>query len=260
MPKISKNRLKQLAQLKLKKYRDEQNLYVAEGEKMVSELLLSKTEIKTIVANREWLDANHDKFPGNVELLEANEEELKRLSLMPSPNKVLAYSKISETRFDTGGLHKKLTLVLDDIQDPGNLGTIIRLADWFGIENIICSEKSVNLYNPKVVQSTMGAFLKVNVFYLDLDNFFKEIKKMHEKILVYGTFLEGKNIYKTNLSSSGIIVLGNESKGISKSIENYIDEKLTIPSFNTNPNSIDSLNVSVATAIVCSEFRRQSLK
>ena len=259
MPKISKNRIKQLVAFKQKKIRDEKNIFIAEGEKIVSELLNANLQIISIVATKDWIESESRISHKPVELLEANSEELKRLSCMTTPNKVIAYAEIPESFFDITKLDRKLTVVLDEIQDPGNLGTIVRIADWFGIEYVICSENSVELYNPKVLQSTMGAFLRVKVFYLNLDEFLREAKNKL-KLPIFGAFLKGKNVYTTSLPSSGIIILGNESKGISKSIESIIDEKLTIPSFNLNPERIDSLNVSVATAIICSEFKRYTLK
>jgi TrmH family RNA methyltransferase len=258
MPKISKIRIKQLALLKQKKTRDEQNLFVAEGEKIITELLNSKTEIVTIVAVKEWIEINQNNCNNSIELLEATKEDLKRVSLMTTPNKVAAYVKTPVTLLDINILDKKLTLVLDEIQDPGNLGTIIRLAEWFGIENIICSNNSVDLYNPKVIQATMGAFLKVNVYYVDLERFFREINNKKNKLAIFGTFMEGKSIYSVSLPPEGLIVLGNESKGISETLRAFIDEKITIPSFNNNSKNIDSLNVSVAAAIICSEFRRRN--
>jgi RNA methyltransferase, TrmH family len=255
MPKISKNRIRQLALLKQKKNRELQNLFVAEGEKIVTELLISDAAIATIVALPEWIEPYHKKCSSSIELLEANSEELKRISLMTTPNQVIAFARIPEPNFEIKNLDKKLTLVLDDIQDPGNLGTIIRLAEWFGIENIICSVNSVDLYNPKVIQATMGAFLRVNIIYYDLNKLFNEIKNQI-KLPVYGTLLEGMNIYTANLSPYGLIVLGNESKGISDIVKSFIDIKITIPSFCSKSTGIDSLNVSTAAAIICSEFRR----
>ncbi len=259
MPKTSKNRFKQLATLKQKKIRDNEGLFIAEGEKIVLELLGSKIETISIIGTKEWMASNKKFLSSARELMEASEDELKRVSLMTTPNKVVAFAKIPETIFDINELNKKLTLVLDEIQDPGNLGTIIRIAEWFGIENVICSNNSVDLYNPKVIQATMGAFLRVKVIHLELNDFLRDIKKRFE-LPVYGAFLNGKNIYSANLAPYGLIVMGNESKGISKSIQQFIDEKITIPSFSLNSARIDSLNVSVATAIICSEFKSRKFK
>jgi RNA methyltransferase, TrmH family len=255
MPKISKNRIKQLSAFKNKKIRDQKNIFISEGEKIVAELLNSDLEIITIAATKEWIESNSKLYNKSFELLEANSEDLKRISSLTTPNKVVAFARMPELRFDITKLNKKLTLVFEEIQDPGNLGTIIRLADWFGIEYIICSKNSVDLYNPKVLQSTMGAFLRVKVIYLNLDEFITEVKNKL-KLPVFGAFLKGKSIYKTTLPQFGVLIMGNESKGISKSLESLVDEKITIPAFSLNQVRIDSLNVSVATAIICSEFRR----
>jgi TrmH family RNA methyltransferase len=253
--RISKARLKELALLKQKKSRGEQVVFVAEGEKIVGEVLGSDLKVKTILGTKEWLLANKKKLQlSNFEVFEVYDEELARVSNLKTPNKVLVVAEIPEQKFNVHELKNKLTLVLDDIQDPGNLGTIIRLADWFGIENIICSENTVDVYNPKVIQSTMGAFLRVKLKYINLNVFFKEIDN---SIPIYGAFLEGKDIYKEQLTSSGIIVMGNESKGISTEIGQFISNKITIPSFSKNDAKTESLNVSVATAIICSEFRRE---
>jgi TrmH family RNA methyltransferase len=256
MDKISKNKIRQIASLKQKKVREGEKLFVAEGEKLTNEILLSKLEIKTLVALKEWITSNEKLLKNKIELLEASEEELLRISSLKTPNKVLAVVKIPEIKFNAETLKNKLTLVLDDIQDPGNFGTIIRLADWFGIENIICSESTVELYNPKTIQASMGAILRVNVFYFNLNNFLSEINQLLQ-LPVYGTFLSGENIFKTSLSPSGLIVMGNESKGISPRVASFINNRITIPSFSQHVEKTESLNVSIATAIICSEFKRR---
>ncbi|MBA3900722.1 MAG: RNA methyltransferase, partial [Bacteroidetes bacterium] len=170
---------------------------------------------------------------------------------LSTPNEVLVLVHISKNQLNVIKLKGQLSIVLDEIKDPGNLGTIIRIADWFGIKNIICSENSADLYNPKVIQSTMGSFIRIDVFYEDLKLFFESYKStVHHTI--YGALLEGGDIYRKNLSSEGIILMGNESKGISESLKPFIDEAVSIPSF----GGAESLNVSVATAIICSEFKR----
>jgi RNA methyltransferase, TrmH family len=257
--KISKNKIKQIASLKQKKTRDDENLFIAEGEKIVTELLLSNRYIEIIAATADWLNENQKKLKNSKEIFELNNEELERVSSLKTPNNVIAVIRKFENKFNINNLHNKLTLVLDHIQDPGNLGTIIRLADWFGIQNIICSENNAELYNPKVIQATMGAFLRVNVYYNDLETFFQNnIKSL--QMPVYGAFLNGENIYTTKLSSSGFIIMGNESKGISSKLEKFITQKITIPNFTKNPEKSESLNVSIATAIVCSEFMRSKIK
>ncbi len=258
MLKISTKQIKQIIALKKKQNREKKLLFIAEGEKIVSELLTSKYYITTIVAVDEWIHNNHEQINKSIELLKSNSEELARISSMKTPNKVLAVVKMPEPDFKINDINNQLSIVLDNIQDPGNLGTIIRIADWFGIEHVICSKNSAELYNPKVLQATMGAFLRVKVIYTELTDFFKEVKK-NCRLPVYGTFLKGKNIYTETLSIPGIIVMGNESKGISPGLVGFIDEKITIPSFNSKIYKTESLNVSMATAIICSEFKKNNL-
>jgi len=258
MNKISKNQVKHLVSLKNKKVRDEENLFVAEGEKLIGEILLSNFKIKTLVAIKEWIVSNEKLLKEETEILEAKEEDLLRMSSLKTPNKVLAVVKIPNFKFDFNSLRDKLTIVLDNIQDPGNFGTIIRLADWFGIEQIICSNNTVELYNPKTIQSSMGAILRVKIFYFNLPDFLLEIKEK-TTLSIYGTFLIGDIIFKTDLSQSGIIVMGNESKGISKEVASFVKKRITIPSFTERVEKTESLNVALATAIICSEFKRRVL-
>jgi TrmH family RNA methyltransferase len=252
MPNISKNKAKQLLALKKKKIRDEKQEFLAEGEKIVDELIHSKYQIISIFATKEWIINHHTK----VETIEIEEDDLKQLSSLTTPNQVIAVVKIPKEVFNLNEIKNELSLVLEDIQDPGNMGTIIRTADWFGIKNIICSENTVELYNPKVIQATMGAFLRVKVTYTNLHKFFEENQK-NIKLPVFGTLLKGNNIYETNLSKSGLIIMGNESKGVSSALMPFINEKITIPSYSLNKDKTESLNVSIATAVICAEFRRR---
>jgi RNA methyltransferase, TrmH family len=257
MKKISNNTIKSIAALQLKKNRDTNHLFVVEGEKMIDELVKSNLKIAMLVAVEEWLVKNEKKISGlDIEIYSASNVELKRMSSMKTPNNVLAIVHQQVEGIENINLNNKLTLVLDNVQDPGNLGTIIRIADWFGIENVVCSTNTVELYNPKVIQSTMGAFLRVKVYYIDLVIFLASKQNLDDEI--YGSFIDGENIYNTQLKSTGIIVMGNESKGISPDVEKYIKRKITIPTFNKNNSKTESLNVGVATAIVCSEFSRRT--
>jgi TrmH family RNA methyltransferase len=163
--------------------------------------------------------------------------------------------KIPDIELSTNLLEGKLSLALDDIQDPGNMGTIIRLADWFGIDFIICSNSTVDVFSPKVVQASMGAISRVKVIYCDLQKTLSEYNKL---IPIYGTFMGGSNIYNEKLASKAIIVMGNEGNGISPDVEKLITDKIHIPSFATNRSTVESLNVAMATSIVCSEFRRRN--
>lgn len=235
---FSKNLQKKISKLHFKKYRNEMGLFIAEGEKVVNELLDSDYEIDSLYSTKK-INQNH---------IILNENEMSKISLLKSPSTILGIFKIPKK---TEEVYSDGTIIaLDSIKDPGNLGAIIRLCDWFGIKNIVCSKDSVECFNPKVVQATMGSISRVNCSYLDLNSFF--IKK---QIKIYGTYLKGKSIYKTSLEKNAIYLFGNESKGISYSIDKYIDERITIPSFNLNDNP-NSLNVSNATAIVLSEIFR----
>jgi len=182
--------------------------------------------------------------------------ELERISLLTTPQQVLAVFEKPKTKALTPSTaQKNLVLALDEIQDPGNLGTIIRLADWFGIEYIICSLNTADAFSPKTVQATMGALARVNIHYTDLAAF---LSTHDNDVPIYGTFLDGKDIYRQELSSFGIVVMGNEGRGISPKLEKFISHKLYIPSFPPNKEKVESLNVSIATAITCAEFRRRT--
>jgi TrmH family RNA methyltransferase len=189
------------------------------------------------------------------ELIAVEEEEIKKASLLKTPQDVIAVFVQPTIRLDKELLKKELTLVLDGIQDPGNLGTIIRLADWFGIKNLICSPDTADVYNPKTVQASMGGIARVNVFYESLPDLLDELPD----IPVYGTFLDGTTIYREKLTSTGFIVMGNEGKGIRPALEKRITKRVYIPNFPPGTESTESLNVAVATAVVCAEFRRQQV-
>ncbi|MDR0421099.1 MAG: RNA methyltransferase [Prevotellaceae bacterium] len=249
---LSKTKIKQIKSLEYKKFRNELGLFVAEGEKLVTEILQSDFQINSLFCLPNTVLPKH-----NARLEIISETEMKRISFLKTPSTALAVIKIPDKKININVINSSLSIVLDDIQDPGNLGTIIRLCDWFGIQNIICSLKTADCFSPKAVQATMGAICRINVFYVELNDFFNNIDK---NITVYGTFLEGENIYNTKLSSSGIIIMGNEGQGIAPEIEKYVNQKLYIPCFsNDAAKQPESLNVSVATAIVCSEFKRRFL-
>jgi TrmH family RNA methyltransferase len=249
---LNKNNIKFIKSLSEKKNRENYKLFIAEGDKIVSEAIKNKFSIKIIFASKEWLIKNEGQI-STSEIIEVTENELRKISTLKTPNKVLAVIEKPENIFNIVSLKNKLTIVLEDIQDPGNLGTIIRTADWFGIENIICSKNSVDVYNSKVVQASMGAILKVKVWYFDIIDILHENS---DKIPVYGMYLEGENIFKTQLLEKGIIIFGNESKGISEKLGKLIKKRLTIPD-NNSQKQIESLNVSMAVSITCAEFIRQ---
>ena len=239
---LSKNQIKLITSLQQKKQRFSCQLFFAEGIKGIQELLESNFELVHLYTTQN----DFDEVSTDKKVL-INEQELKKITALATPNTCLAVFKIpNEKKINESGL----ILALDAIRDPGNLGTILRLCDWFGIRQIICSKETVDVYNPKVVQATMGSLARVNVNYIDLENF---ISQTH--LPVFGTFMDGDNIYKTNLPQEGIIVMGNEANGISPELEKLIKNRLTIPRFGTLQKT-ESLNVATATAIVLSEFRR----
>ena len=249
---ISKNQIKYVHQLELKKFRKQEGLYIAEGHKVVGDLLKAGFVPKHIFATKEWLSQNH--FANTIEV---SNEELTRLSLLQHPQQVLALFPIPKNTRSSRDLFQEnqLSLFLDNIQDPGNLGTIIRIADWFGIDTIFCSEGTVDAWNPKVIQATMGSIARVNMIYTDSTEFFNSLPSDYP---IYGTFLDGQNIYAQQLSQHGVIVMGNEGNGISDTVRAHVTHKLLIPDFH-NGNTADSLNVAIATAITCSEFCRRRL-
>lgn len=252
---LSNAQIKLIRSLEQKKYRNKHNLYVAEGEKIVSEILLSKAPFDKIYVTQRWINKNRDLFLQNEQLITIiTESELNKISFLQNPNEALALMPLHSPNIKNLIASEKLILALDTIQDPGNLGTIIRIADWFGIESIVCSENCVDVYNPKVIQATMGSFLRIKVYYTKLKDFIEQQKK--NGILIFGALLDGEIIYKAELSNNGIIMMGNESKGISEELKQLIDKPLYIP----KAGGAESLNVSVATGIICSEFSRRKLK
>ena len=248
---LSKNKIKFIRSLEHKKFRNESDCFLAEGNKLVSDIL-PYFECECLITKSSWLATQ-----GNISAKEIiiGENDIERASLLKTPQDVLAVFRRPQYYLERESLKNELSLVLDGIQDPGNLGTIIRLADWFGIKNLICSPDTADVFNPKTIQASMGAIARVRVFYKSLPEWLDEM----ENIPVYGAFLEGENIYTENLTSSGLIIMGNEGNGISASVEKRITKKLYIPSYPPEVESSESLNVAVATAIVCSEFRRRQL-
>ncbi|MCO6500452.1 MAG: RNA methyltransferase [Vicingus serpentipes] len=240
---MTNHQKKFIVSLKQKKFRIQHNSFVVEGVKMVDELLQSDYEVASIFATQFWIE-NHPA----VDAIEISEKELNAISSLKTPNQVLAVVKKKKPIISSDS--KTLTLVLDNIQDPGNLGTIIRTADWFGVKNIVCSEDCVEVYNPKVLQATMGSFFRVNTVYTDLCIFLTE-KKVNS---IYGALLDGENVYTKKLNTNNsMLVVGNESKGISDNLLPFINERLTIPKI----GKAESLNAATATAILCAEFFRK---
>ena len=244
---ISKNQIKFIRQLEQKKFRHREGLFVAEGTKVVGDLLKAGYIPHSLYATPDWI-ASHSV----AEATEVTDDELTRLSFQQHPQQVLALFPIPEPA-DLSPLTSHLSLLLDSVQDPGNLGTIIRIADWFGISNIICSEDTVDAYNPKVVQATMGSIARVNIIYTNL---LELLDGLPTDFPVYGTLLDGENIYTQELTPHGLIIMGNEGNGISDAVRQRVNRRLLIPDFH-NGDTADSLNVAIATAITCSEFRRR---
>ena len=244
---FSKSQIKFIKSLSQKKYRLKHKMFVVEGKKIVFELLSSSLKLHHLFTTEDIFDVPFDK---KDLVLPA---DLKKISQLSTPQIVVAVFKMPENE----QIQKEgLIVALEEVQDPGNLGTIIRTCDWFGIKQIICSEGTVDCYNPKVVQATMGSIARVQINYIELESY---LQKMAKNVPVFGTFLEGKNIYSEALPSEAIIVMGNEANGISNQVEAQIDHKLNIPRFGEICET-ESLNVATATAIVLSEFRRQAIE
>ena len=235
---ISKNQIKLIQSLQRKKNRDELGLFVAEGEKLVRDLLP--------YFEKEYLFTTDRRVQGAEEI---SEIEMGKITHLSTASNTLAVFKKKEPTYSLDEINNQLSLLLDDIQDPGNMGTIIRIADWFGIKNVFCSAACADIYNSKTVKATMGALSRVSVIYVDVEEFLRSIT-----CPIYGTFMDGKNIYQEQLPAAALIVMGNEGKGISDKVEKRIKHRLSIPSFGENGS--ESLNVAIATGIVCSEFRR----
>lgn len=249
---ISKNQLKYIHSLEQKKYRKQEKAFLAEGPKLVQELL-GHYPCLLLVATPGWL-STQTTLP-RCEVLTVTEDELTRISLLKTPQQVLAVFRQPLDKWDIGIIDRELCLALDGVQDPGNLGTIVRIADWFGIRHIFCSPDTADIYNPKAVQATMGGMARVKLHYTPLPLLVSELDK---DVPVYGTFLDGQNLYTQPLDNRGLLVMGNEGKGISPELKTLINRRLYIPNYPAGQDTTESLNVAVATAIACAEFRRQA--
>ena len=248
---LSKSQISLLKSLHHKKFRGEHALFLVEGYKSVIEFINSPYQIDAIY-HTPAIDPKLLKLSRKMNFVEISLNDLEKISTLKSPQDIIALVKIPEWPVLTGTvLQQKFSIVLDGIQDPGNMGTIIRTADWFGIKHIICSTDTVDVYNPKVVQATMGSIAHVNVYYTDLEVFLSTIK-----LPVFGALLDGDNIYQTNFGSEGLLVMGNEGNGLRPKIIKQVKHKITIP----RGGNAESLNVGIATAIFCSEIKRNSYK
>lgn len=252
---LSKNKIKYIRSLELKKNRKAEGVFLAEGHKLVGDLL-GHFPCRFLAATDEWLASEENRRKASAdEIAEVSGEELSRASLLKTPQQVLAVFEQPDYPTEPSVIGQSLCLALDDVQDPGNLGTIVRLADWFGIEHIFCSLRTADIYNPKAIQATMGGIAHVKLHYTSLPEL---IESLDKDTPVYGTFLDGKNMYKETLSDHGLIVMGNEGNGISPEVRNLINRRLYIPNYPVGRETAESLNVAIATAIVCAEFRRQA--
>ena len=254
---LSKNRIKQINSLQIKKYRQESGTFVAEGTKVVLELLRSDMRIKEIFAVPEWILLYADRFKNTI-ITAVNAVEIRKLSAMTTACSVVAEVYMPKPNSTPNIRKGELYLALDGVRDPGNFGTILRIANWYGINTVLASNDCTDMFNPKVVQAAMGSAFRVNVDYCDLPSTLAIAKD--KGVDVFGTFMDGENIYSTNLSNGGIIVMGNEGHGISKEVSAAITRRIAIPCGCDSASAPESLNVSSATAIVCNEFCRLKIQ
>ena len=251
-----KNTIKLIRTLDLKKARELHQLFIVEGDKSVSEALSSSLTVEYVLAKKEWLEQVPGELLAKVsQIIEINDRQLSQISFLKTPNQAISLVRIPQYTLEMTEIIGGLSLYLDKVQDPGNLGAIIRLADWFGIANVLCGEGCADPFSPKSVQSTMGAVLRVKTHKTD-KSFFEKLKNHQPNFPVYGTFLDGNDLYSTPLSSNAVIVMGNESKGICQDVAQHVTQRVLIPQYPTGRQTSDSLNVALASAIVCAQFRR----
>lgn len=247
---LSKAKIKYINSLQQKKFRQKEQLFIVEGEKIITEVLSQDAfKVHSIYAMESWVNKNMTfaaQYTGILTTISA--VELKKISTLKTPNQVLAILHVPDTTVMPNNPSQGFNLVLENIQDPGNMGTIIRIADWFGIDNIFCSKGCVDCYNPKVIQATMGSFLRVPIQYTALDDLFQK----HDKLPIYGAILGGTNLHESNLKTPSFLVIGNEGKGLSEATQQLLTEGITIPKF----GGAESLNAAVATGILCAAFRQ----
>lgn len=248
---LSAATIKHIRSLELKKFRSQHGSFVAEGDKIVRELLLSDLQLLQVFALEPWIESNGNLISSNnIRVNPVSPRELERISLLKTPNQVLAVVKIPEHKPDPADLKQNLTLALDNLQDPGNLGTIIRTADWFGLRNIYCSSDTADVYNPKVIQATMGSFMRVRLHYVDLEDF---LGSLPHDLPVYGAFLQGQNVFQSAAALPAVLVIGNESQGIGARTSRHVSHRLSIPS--AGSSGAESLNAAVAAAILMARLK-----
>ena len=251
---LSKKEIHQIKSLKDSKARKNTQLFIAEGPKTVLELANGDFIPESIYCTEEQMDNLKAGLPVEIDLIAISKKDLERISQLKTPNSVLGVFYVKNNPVPAYAKLNDLVFMLDGINDPGNLGTIIRTADWFGVKHVICSEQCVDVYNPKVIQSTMGSVASVEVHYTNLKRY---LEGLPDHISCYGAMSEGSNMYKTALASAAILLIGSESHGIAKELHPFITHKVAIPGFSFRQNKAESLNASIAAAIICSEIRRQ---
>jgi len=255
---INKNKIKLIRSLSRKKYRNRENLFLGEGNKVTREFLTSGWDVRTLICTESYYQSVKDILPQSLEFLPADQDEIRKYSLLKNPQQAMVLCEIPKRDFSFERVTSGLTLCLDGIQDPGNLGNILRIADWFGITVVCASPDTADVFNPKAVQASMGSILQVKVFYTSLEALINNA--VQENISTFGAFLSGTNIYNRKLPETALVVLGNEGNGISSNLESLIGNRLFIPPVPNRKNTSESLNVAAATAIICSEFRRAKLQ
>lgn len=248
---VTNNICKSVASLDERKHRRREGAFKAEGSKCVLDTL-GHFSLRTLYATQEWMD-EHPDIARLPQAVTAGRGDLRKMSSLTTPGQVIAVYDIPERTFSPAETSGSLMLALDTIQDPGNLGTIIRACDWFGVRTVVCSRDTVDVYNPKVVQATMGALARVGVHYTSLPQW---LGQQTDGIEVYGTFLDGEDIYESTLERQGVIVMGNEGKGISAEVAAAVTRRLFIPPYPRHASHVESLNVSMATAVILSQFRK----
>lgn len=252
MIEITNKIRKTVVSLSQSKHRRRQSLFKAEGTKCVLDTI-GHFRIKWLIATETWMN-EHSEYQRGNNIVKVSARDMEQMSDLTTASEVIAVYEIPAYDLDTYALTDSLVIALDSVQDPGNLGTIMRTADWFGIRDIICSRTTVDVYSPKVIQATMGAVSRVRVHYCDLPDVLGNLRQ--KGVNIYGTFLEGDNVYTSRLSHSGVIVMGNEGQGISDDVRGLVSDKLFIPPYPIDADTSESLNVATATAIILSEFRR----
>ncbi len=257
---LTNAQVKQIRGLQQKKFRYEFGEYLIQGEKIVLEALQAETMPKLIIGNEAWINA-HESMLKPSDFVIANEKQLSQISSLKTPAPVVAIMPMENaTKFSSDTFDGELVLALDFVQDPGNFGTILRIADWYGVRHIICSENTVDYTNPKVIQSTMGAFLRVKIHYLNLMPFISDYKSHFPDYPVLGSFMNSDNMLELNPVQYGMLVMGNEGNGISPEIDALCTLRIAIPGYPGNNHGMESLNVATATAVLLSELRRPFIK